>query len=198
MSRKNPPHGVAARHAALAFASTVAFVCSSAVATPAKPFSLSSPTVLPGATLARAQVFNGFGCTGDDISPALTWAHPPAATQSFALTMYDPDAPTGSGWWHWVVYNIPKHVNSLAAGAGNPDGKKLPPSVAQGRNDYGAYGFGGACPPAGDKAHRYIFTIYALDVDHLELAPDASAAMLGFMIQKHKLGSATLQAKYQR
>ena len=106
-------------------------------------FQLSSPSIKPGATLTMDQVFNGFGCTGKNISPELVWSNAPQGTKSYALTVYDPDAPTGSGWWHWVVYNIPAAANNIAAGAGTLDGKQLPAGSAQGRTDFGSTGFGG-------------------------------------------------------
>ena len=109
-------------------------------ATQAAAFTLSSPTVKPGSTLSDAQVFNGFGCTGKNISPALKWSGAPANTKSFALTVYDPDAPTGSGWWHWVVYNIPATATELSEGAGTADGKGLPAGSAQGNTDFGQQG----------------------------------------------------------
>ena len=161
-------------------------------------FTLSSPTIKPGGTLTEAQVFQGFGCTGKNVSPALKWSGAPAGTKSFALTVYDPDAPTGSGWWHWVVYNIPATATELPEGAGAADGKSLPAGAAQGRTDFGAPGFGGACPPQGDKPHRYIFTVYALKTDKLDVPPDATAALVGFMINANKLDKATFTAKYGR
>jgi Raf kinase inhibitor-like YbhB/YbcL family protein len=161
-------------------------------------FKLTSPTVKPGSTLSEAQVFNGFGCTGKNVSPALKWSGAPAGTKSYALTVYDPDAPTGSGWWHWVVYNIPASASELAEGAGTADGKGLPAGSAQSNTDFGAPGFGGACPPKGDKPHRYIFTVYALKTDKLDVPADATAALVGFMINANKLGSATFTAKYGR
>jgi Raf kinase inhibitor-like YbhB/YbcL family protein len=164
----------------------------------AAAFTLSSPTVKPGATLTEAQVFQGFGCTGKNVSPALKWSGAPAGTKSYALTVYDPDAPTGSGWWHWVVYNIPAGTTELPEGAGAADGKSLPAGTAQGRTDFGAPGFGGACPPKGDKPHRYIFTVYALKTDKLDVPPDATAALVGFMINANKLGKASFTAKYGR
>ncbi|HEY4975308.1 MAG TPA: YbhB/YbcL family Raf kinase inhibitor-like protein, partial [Steroidobacteraceae bacterium] len=113
-------------------------------------FRLHSPTVAPNSMLSNDQVYSGFGCTGKNISPALSWKGAPHDTKSFALTVYDPDAPTGSGWWHWVVYNIPPDVSALPEGAGNAGGK-LPAAATQGHTDFGTSGFGGACPPAGDK-----------------------------------------------
>jgi Raf kinase inhibitor-like YbhB/YbcL family protein len=161
-------------------------------------FKLESPTVKPNSTLAEAQVFNGFGCSGKNVSPALKWSGAPKDTKSYAVTVYDPDAPTGSGWWHWVVYNIPASATELPEGAGTADGKGLPAGSAQGRTDFGAPGFGGACPPKGDKPHRYIFTVYALKTDKLDVPADATAALVGFMIHANKLGQATFTAKYGR
>jgi hypothetical protein len=167
-----------------------------AAAVPVRAFELHSPDVAPGSTLTKAQVFSGFGCTGDNISPALAWSKAPAGTKSFAVTVYDPDAPTGSGWWHWVVYDIPAGATGLDKGIGK--GAQLPAGAKQGRTDFGAPGFGGACPPPGDKPHRYHFTVYALKVDKLDVPDDASAALIGFMINANKLGMARFTAKYGR
>ena len=161
-------------------------------------FTLASPTLKAGATLTDAQVFKGFGCDGKNISPALTWSGAPQGTKSFALTLYDPDAPTGSGWWHWVVYNIPASATGLPEGAGAADGTGLPAGAMQGRSDFGSAAFGGACPPQGDKPHRYIFTLYALKTDKIDVPADASAALIGFMVHANQLGKATLQTKYGR
>jgi Raf kinase inhibitor-like YbhB/YbcL family protein len=168
------------------------------VAAHAADFSLSSPSIAPGSTLTNAQVFKGFGCTGDNVSPALNWANAPKDTKSFAVTVYDPDAPTGSGWWHWVVYNIPASANGLTAGAGDAEGKGLPAGSVQGRTDFGAYGFGGACPPVGDKPHRYIFTVHALKTDKLELPKDATAALVGYMLNANLIAKTSFEAKYGR
>jgi len=168
------------------------------VAAHAAGFTLSSPTVKPGSTLTDAQVFNGFGCTGKNVSPALKWSGAPAGTKSFAVTLYDPDAPTGSGWWHWVVYNIPANATELPEGAGSADGKQLPAGAVQGRTDFGAPGFGGACPPQGDKPHRYIFTVYALKTDKLDIPADGTAALVGFMVHGNQLGKASFTANYGR
>jgi Raf kinase inhibitor-like YbhB/YbcL family protein len=164
----------------------------------AAEFKFGSPTIAPGSTLTDAQVFNGFGCTGKNISPELRWSDAPAGTKGFALTVYDPDAPTGSGWWHWVVYNIPASANAIAAGAGTADGKALPAGSAQGRTDFGTPGFGGACPPPGNKPHRYIFTLHALKTDKIEVPPDATAALIGYMIHANQIGKASFTAKYGR
>ena len=160
-------------------------------------FTLSSPTIKPNSTLSLDQVFNGFGCTGKNISPALKWSGAPKDTKSFAVTVYDPDAPTGSGWWHWVVYNIPATVSGLPAGAGNAGGK-LPAGALQGHTDFGTPGFGGACPPVGAKPHRYIFSVYALKTDRIDVPDEASAAMVGYMIHANSLAKASVTAHYGR
>lgn len=169
-----------------------------ATAVNAATFSLSSPSIKPDSTLSDTYVFNGFGCTGKNQSPALDWKDAPAGTKGYAVTVYDPDAPTGSGWWHWVVYNLPATTTHLDEGAGTADGKLLPAGTAQGRTDFGAPGFGGACPPVGDKPHRYIFTVHALKVEKLDVPADATAALIGYMINANKLGSATFTATYGR
>lgn len=161
-------------------------------------FTLSSPTVKANAKLEAAQVFNGFGCTGRNISPALNWRGAPQGTKSFAVTVYDPDAPTGSGWWHWVVYNLPASTTGLPENAGDVGSGLMPASAMQGRTDFGAPGFGGACPPQGSKPHRYIFTVHALKTEKIELPADASAALVGYMINANLLGKASFTAKYNR
>ncbi|MCC6208460.1 MAG: YbhB/YbcL family Raf kinase inhibitor-like protein [Gammaproteobacteria bacterium] len=164
----------------------------------AAAFTLSSPTIPEGGTLTMDQVFNGFGCTGNNVSPALEWRGAPEGTKSFAITVYDPDAPTGSGWWHWVVYDIPAAVTALPAGAGGADVAMLPSGAVQGRTDFGAAGFGGACPPPGDKPHRYIFTVHALKVEKLDVPADATAALVGYMLNANLLGKASFTATYGR
>jgi len=161
-------------------------------------FTLGSPDIKPGAMLANTYVFNAFGCSGENKSPALKWSGAPKDTKSYALTVYDPDAPTGSGWWHWVVYNIPADATELAAGAGTPSSTTLPKGATQGRTDFGTAAFGGACPPQGDKPHRYVFTVYALKTDKLDAPADASAALIGFMIHANQLAKASFTAKYGR
>lgn len=157
-------------------------------------FVLTSPAFKNGDTLPQAQVFNGMGQSGQNLSPALAWHGVPQGTQSFVVTVYDPDAPTGSGWWHWVVANIPANVTSLPEGAGS--GKVgLPAQAVQVRTDFGQPGYGGAAPPAGRK-HHYVFTVHALDVPALDITPEASPALVGFMVHHHTLGAATLTAVY--
>jgi len=160
----------------------------------AEGFTLESKDVK--GQLSINEVFNGFGCTGKNISPELNWKNAPEGTKSFALTVYDPDAPTGSGWWHWIVFNIPKESLSLQAGAGDASKNILPKGSIQNVTDYGLSGFGGACPPKGDKAHQYIFTIHALDVDKLELDGKQSAAIAGYNINAHTIQKASLIAYY--
>lgn len=161
-------------------------------------FTLKSPELTPGGNFESRHVFNGFGCTGGNTSPALQWLGAPAGTRSFALTVYDPDAPTGSGWWHWVVYDIPATATGLPAGAGDPSSGKAPKGAIQGVTDYGKPGFGGPCPPAGDKPHRYVFTLYALKVDKLGVDATASPAMVGFNLNGSKLDRASFTVYYGR
>lgn len=163
----------------------------------AADFQLTSPSIHDHEPIAHEQVFNGFGCSGKNVSPELHWAHPPDGTKSFAVTVYDPDAPTGSGWWHWVIFNIPPTVHTLPSNAGRPDGKAIEGAI-QSMTDFGQPGYGGPCPPAGDKAHRYIFTVYALKVDRLPLDKDASGAMVGFYLNQQALAKASLTGFYGR
>lgn len=151
-----------------------------------------------GKALQQAQVFNSFGCNGDNLSPQIAWSKAPQGTKSFAITMYDPDAPTGSGWWHWTVVNIPARVNMLPAGAGQAGGANLPAGAVMGRTDFGAAAFGGACPPVGDQPHHYQLTVWALDTEQLPLNQDSSGALVGYMIRARALGQASLTARYGR
>jgi Raf kinase inhibitor-like YbhB/YbcL family protein len=160
-------------------------------------FTLTSTDFTEGDTLANTQVFNEFGCKGGNVSPALAWSGAPAGTQSFALLMHDPDAPTGSGWWHWVVYNIPPATGSLPAGAGDAKKGLMPKGAVQGRTDYGSVGYGGPCPPPG-KPHHYNFRLYALKVPKLEVPEGASAALIAFNVRAQALGEAQLTGMYGR
>jgi len=164
----------------------------------AQKFSITSPDMHAGGKIAAAQVFSGMGCTGNNVSPALEWHGAPAKTKSFAVTVYDPDAPTGSGWWHWVVFNIPANVTKLPAGAGDGSKHLMPAGAVQGKTDFGTEGYGGPCPPAGDKPHHYHFTVYALDTDKLDIPASATAAYVGFNLHGHTLAKAELMALYGR
>jgi hypothetical protein len=161
-------------------------------------FTLESAEVRPGATIAAAQVYKGFGCDGGNVSPALAWKDPPPGTKSFAVTVYDPDAPTGSGWWHWVVFNIPVDVVALPAGFGDPAAGRGPRGPVQSVTDFGKPGYGGPCPPQGDKPHHYVFTVHALKVDRLDLDDKAMPALVGFMLSANRLGKASFTGMYGR
>jgi len=145
--------------------------------------------------IGNDQVFNSFGCRGKNISPQLHWKNAPKATKSFAVTMYDPDAPTGSGWWHWVVFNIDKSVDTIKTGAST---KAMPAGAVESITSYGSKGFGGSCPPAGDKAHRYIITAYALDIEKIEQGADARPELIGFFLNSHAIAKASIMAYYGR
>jgi Raf kinase inhibitor-like YbhB/YbcL family protein len=170
------------------------------VATPAfaAEFGLSSPVIKDGGTIGSEQVYSGFGCSGGNVSPELHWRNAPKETKSFALTVYDPDAPTGSGWWHWLIFNIPATVTNLPANGGKVDGGGALKGTIQSTTDFGRPGYGGPCPPPGDTPHRYIFTVYALKVDQLPLKQDASGAMVGFYLNQNTLGKASLTGYYGR
>lgn len=161
-------------------------------------FKLSSHDISEGNFMSKAQEYNGFGCSGGDLSPHLKWSNPPQGTKSFAITAYDPDAPTGSGWWHWQMINIPLNVMELATGAGNIKNNIAPAGSTQINNDYGRRGFGGACPPVGLGVHHYRFTVHALSIAKLELPRDASGALTGYMINSHSIESSTIESLYKR
>lgn len=162
----------------------------------AEEFTLKSDQM--GGQLTIENVYSGFGCTGMNISPSLKWINAPKSAKSFAVTVYDPDAPTGSGWWHWVIFNIPSDVTELKTDAGNLQKKIAPASSIQSMTDYGKPGFGGACPPVGDKPHRYIFTVFALDIAKLDLDEKAGPALVGFMLNSHVIAKASLISYYGR
>jgi len=149
-----------------------------------------------GGQLSKTQEFNGFGCSGQNISPQLSWSKAPKGTKSFAISIFDPDAPTGSGWWHWQVVNIPAAVNGISTDASAKH--TLPKGALEITNDYGTAGFGGACPPKGDKPHRYIFTVYALDVEKLDVKGDTNDPVVGYYINAHTLAKASLISYYGR
>ncbi|HAS3654208.1 TPA: YbhB/YbcL family Raf kinase inhibitor-like protein [Vibrio cholerae] len=152
---------------------------------------LTSQDIQEGSRMANQFVFNGLGCSGDNLSPQLSWNNAPKGTKSFAITAYDPDAPTGSGWWHWVALDIAADQHNVARGAA----KQLK-GVRELNNDYGFSGFGGACPPQGHGMHRYQFTVWALPFEKMEIPQGASNALVGFMLRANTLGQATLTATY--
>lgn len=202
---------IAALSAVLAVSAASISGCGSGVAQ-VPVFTLSSPD-LAGGTFATKFILNGFGCTGGNVSPALQWSNPPAGTQSFSLQVYDPDAPSGSGFWHWAVYDMPATTTGLAQGAGN-SAATLPVGAFGGNTDFmdtgvigGNGNYGGPCPPAGDPPHRYVFTLYALDVPQLEVAAGlpktGTAGLYGFGLGRagigaHMLAKATFTATYGR
>ncbi|MEU7788589.1 MULTISPECIES: YbhB/YbcL family Raf kinase inhibitor-like protein [unclassified Amycolatopsis] len=158
-------------------------------------FTLTSTDVADGETLATPHLSGIFGAGGEDRSPQLAWEGFPAETKSFAITCYDPDAPTGSGFWHWAVFNVPASVTELASGAG--DGSGLPEGAVTLKGDGGVKQFLGAAPPPGHGPHRYYFAVHALDVDKLEVPEDATPAFLGFNMFGHTLARAVLTPVYE-
>ena len=162
-------------------------------------FKITSPEFKEQDALKKAHEFNGFDGEGQNQSPALQWQDAPEGTLSFAVTLYDPDAPTGSGFWHWVLYDIPSNVTQLAQGAGSTDRAELPGIGIQAQNDFGTIGFGGVCPPKGSSAHRYVFTVHALRVASLGLpASGVANAVVRFVINQNTLATASLTGLYKR
>jgi Raf kinase inhibitor-like YbhB/YbcL family protein len=157
----------------------------------AADFTVSSSDIVDG-KIAFAQFANAFGCTGDNLSPAISWSGAPEGTKSFVVSMYDKDAPTGSGFWHWVVIDIPATETGLAQGAGTDSGK-LPAGAQQTLTDAGMPGYAGICPPLG-STHEYVITVKALGVDRLPVDPRATGAMVGLMSNMNILAVATLTA----
>lgn len=162
----------------------------------ADPFTLTAPDIKPNGIIPDKFVFNNFGCSGQNLSPALAWKNPPAGTKSFVLTVYDPDAPTGGGWWHWVMFNIPATATGLPEGAGTPG--KEPAGAIQSTTDFGPPGYGGPCPPKGDQPHHYVFTLFALKTDKLDLSNTSMPDLVGFMTHAATLGRASFTARYGR
>jgi len=155
-------------------------------------FSLVSPSFDDDTALPAKQVGKIFGCKGKNLSPALDWTDGPEGTESYAITVFDPDAPSGSGWWHWVLFNIPKETTELPEGA-----KTLPKGAVQARNDFGNSQYDGACPPE-KTSHRYVFTIYALKTKSIPLDSSASGAMVGYYIHQNTLAKSSISASYSR
>lgn len=146
--------------------------------------------------LSIDNVLNGFGCKGKNISPKLSWKNAPKGTKSFAITMYDKDAPTGSGWTHWVVFDINKNTKSISRNASAS--KKMPKGSIESITSFGKSGYGGACPPSGDKPHQYLVTVYALNTTKLGLDAKASPALVGFKLNAHVIEKSSLVSYYQR
>lgn len=155
-------------------------------------FELKSNDLKAGGKIAEEFVFGGMGCTGKNVSPELHWTGAPKNAKGFAVTVYDPDAPTGSGWWHWIVYNIPASTTALEKGW-----KSTPATGTEVATDFGAVGYGGPCPPPG-KPHHYIFTVYAMKTAKLEVPAGASHAVARFMILGNSIGKASFTALYGR
>ena len=159
---------------------------------PAPSFTVESDDVQDGAPQADVHAHPSAG--GENTSPHLRWSGFPEDTKSFAVTCYDPDAPTGSGFWHWSVFNLPADTTELATGA-SPDG--LPEGAVEVRNDYGEFGYGGAAPPGGDRPHRYVYTVFAVDTDTLDIPKEASPAYVGFNLTFHTLARAAIRPTFQ-
>ncbi len=163
-------------------------------------FTVTSNSVKDGDYLPKEFILSadfGFGCAGGNQSPHLKWSGAPTGTKSFAVTCYDPDAPTGSGFWHWLVVNIPANVNELALGAGSAGGR-LPTGALQTRTDFGAPGYGGPCPPEGDHPHRYLFTVFAVSTEKLPVQADTSAAVVDFNLHFNTLAKASIMGLFKR
>ncbi|MEJ2862838.1 YbhB/YbcL family Raf kinase inhibitor-like protein [Actinomycetospora flava] len=160
-------------------------------------FTVTSTDVADGKTLPNAQVSGIMGAGGEDVTPQLSWEGAPEGTKSYAVTCYDPDAPTTSGFWHWAVTNIPASTTSLPADAGDPDKGLLPDGAITLANDAGAKRYIGAAPPPGHGAHRYFFVVHAVDVEDLGVGADATPAFLGFNLFFHSIGRAIITPTYE-
>ena len=168
-------------------------------ANPVQALTLSSTEFAAGSRIPETFVMNAYGCKGGNVSPALSWRGVPAGTKSFALTLYDPDEKgSPSGWWHWVVYNIPATVTALPRGAGAENGKLLPKGAEQGRSDLGTMAYHGPCPDVGQAPHHYTFTVYALNVEKLDVPPQSSGAMVSYTALGATLAKSTLVGMYGR
>jgi Raf kinase inhibitor-like YbhB/YbcL family protein len=162
----------------------------------AQTFTLKSNEL--GGQATEKQVFNGFGCNGKNLSPQLFWENPPVGTKSFAVTIFDEDAPTGSGWWHWLIFDIPATVKELKSGAGNVSLNIAPNGSIQSNTDFKTQGYGGPCPPEGSKSHKYVITVFALKIEKLGLDTTANPALVGFMLEQNAIEKSALIFYYRR
>ena len=165
----------------------------SAISFTGTAMTVSSQDIEEGSRMTKTFEANVFGCSGENLSPMLSWREVPEGTKSFAITVYDPDAPTGSGFWHWLVIDLPSTWNHIERGASGKltAGREL-------ENNYGSIGFGGACPPVGDGMHRFQFTVWALPTEKLAIPEGASNAIVGFMLNNTAIDKATLTTTYVR
>jgi Raf kinase inhibitor-like YbhB/YbcL family protein len=180
----------------LILGSCLAFAVPNALAQSAD-FRLASSEWHEGGMVPRQNVFNGSGCGGANVSPELHWSGAPGDAKSFAITIFDPDAPAAGGWWHWVIFNIPVTVSELPAGAGSKQSRGAPAASIQCRNDFGEPGYGGPCPPAG-TTHRYQARVYALNTERLPFGSEAPPAKVAKQIEAHSIGVASLTVKFGR
>ncbi len=176
----------------------LAAVASMALAGPASAFEISSPAIGADGTIPLKFTANGFGCSGGNASLPLAWKDVPAGAKSLALTMFDPDAPTGSGFWHWLVVNMPPTTTGLPEGAGEPGNAKLPAGAVQARGDAGVAGYFGPCPPQGDAPHHYVLTLFAVDTDKLDIDANTAGAVVGFNLHFHTIDKASVTYTYGR
>ena len=184
--------------AALRAALLLCGICIPGAAGIAADFSVSSTNLHDGAAVPLAQVLNRSGCDGGNQSPQISWSGEPAGTRSFVVTLFDPDAPSGHGWWHWIVFDIAANVHNLPEGAGAARSQELPPAARQGRNDFGFTGYGGPCPPAGSPPHRYVLSVFALKSATLPLEEGASGAELQAALRSSAIAVARIVAHYGR
>ena len=175
-------------------------VAAATMSSAAPEFVLTSPDAARlVASVPEKYTAKAFGCSGGNVSPAFSWHGAPAGTKSFVLTLFDPDErSTPSGWWHWVVYDLPAATDHLSENDGAANGKSLPPGTQEGRSDLGEDAYHGPCPAAGDPPHRYVFTLYALNVAKLPVGPESSGGMVTSVVQDHLLGKAVFTAHYGR
>lgn len=175
-----------------------ALLAAAAAAQADDEFKLESPDIGPDKEFAQTFAYDAFGCSGDNQSFELSWSGAPAGTQSFAVSVYDPDALRGKGFWHWFVINIPAATTSLPRDAGNRSNAKLPAGARQLRSNFNKFSYGGSCPPRGDKPHNYVVTVYALKTKKIDLPAESGAADAMPLVEANALGQATLTYKYGR